>query len=66
MIDKLSNLRVLSLEGNNFSNYIPIQLCQLQNITLIDLSHNKLKGSIPSCFSNISFGLEENNGSFGL
>ncbi|KAK7349827.1 hypothetical protein VNO77_07559 [Canavalia gladiata] len=60
-MDKLSNLRVLSLGGNNFHGYIPIQLCQSNTITFIDLSHNKVNGSIPSCFSNLSFGMVQNN-----
>ncbi|TKY63516.1 LRR receptor serine/threonine-protein kinase GSO2 [Spatholobus suberectus] len=60
-IDKLSSLRVLSLGGNNFIGHIPIQLCQLQKITIMDVSRNKLKGSIPSCFNNLSFGMEEND-----
>uniref|UniRef100_A0A2N9FIK9 Uncharacterized protein n=1 Tax=Fagus sylvatica TaxID=28930 RepID=A0A2N9FIK9_FAGSY len=34
---------------------IPIQLCLLQNLNLLDLSNNNFLGPIPPCLSNITF-----------
>ncbi|KAL1207592.1 Receptor like protein 21 [Cardamine amara subsp. amara] len=53
------DIRILLLRGNNLTRYIPRQLCELSNIEVLDLSYNKLNGSIPSCLFNLSFGVEE-------
>ncbi|CAL5444142.1 unnamed protein product [Camellia sinensis] len=55
----LSNLRILLFRGNQLSGSIPIQLCQLNQINLMDLSNNYFNGSIPPCFSTITFGTIE-------
>jgi len=36
------------LAGNHFSGFIPNQLCQLNEIGLLDLSRNSFSGSIPA------------------
>ncbi|KAL1184397.1 hypothetical protein V6Z11_A01G041300 [Gossypium hirsutum] len=50
------NLRILLLGNNRFNGLIPRQLCQLRDISIMDLSNNFFSGSIPSCLSNVSFG----------
>ena len=49
------------LAGNHFSGFIPNQLCQLNEIGLLDLSRNSFSGSIPSCLGNITFGKTDVN-----
>lgn len=39
-IGSLYNLKALMLAGNHFSSFIPNQLCQLNEIGLLDLSRN--------------------------
>ncbi|KAL5749069.1 hypothetical protein ACOSP7_023672 [Xanthoceras sorbifolium] len=51
----LSNLNVLLLAGNHLEGHIPHELCRLEYMRILDLSHNKLSGSIPSCFTNMQF-----------
>ncbi|KAK3006444.1 hypothetical protein RJ639_015954 [Escallonia herrerae] len=58
-INSFSNLRVLLLGGNRFEGPIPFQLCDLRNISMIDLSSNELSGSIPSCLHGIKVGNEK-------
>ncbi|KAK2975067.1 hypothetical protein RJ640_010040, partial [Escallonia rubra] len=48
-----SNLRVLLLGENSFEGLIPLQLCDLRKISIIDLSRNELSGPIPSCLRGI-------------
>ncbi|KAL1202003.1 Receptor-like protein 1 [Cardamine amara subsp. amara] len=55
-IGKSSNLRVLLLRNNSLQSHIPEKICQLlSKVGLLDLSHNKFKGGIPSCLGNMSF-----------
>ncbi|XP_012454081.1 receptor-like protein 15 isoform X2 [Gossypium raimondii] len=49
------SLRILLLGNNRFNGLIPRQLCQLRDISIMDLS-NFFSWSIPSCLSNVSFG----------
>ncbi|TYI76193.1 hypothetical protein E1A91_D06G059500v1, partial [Gossypium mustelinum] len=48
-IANLSALRILVLRGNHFEGEIPSQICQLNLLSIVDLSQNKLSGHIPSC-----------------
>jgi hypothetical protein len=41
-------ISVLSLGHNEFHGQIPRSLCELRYVWIIDLSHNKLSGSVPS------------------
>ncbi|KAF8085554.1 hypothetical protein N665_0663s0001 [Sinapis alba] len=52
-----SQLSILLLRGNSLIGPIPRQLCDLRIIRILDLSHNKLNGFIPSCLYNLSFDL---------
>ncbi|EMS57268.1 LRR receptor-like serine/threonine-protein kinase GSO1 [Triticum urartu] len=46
-------LKVLLLKGNMFEGLIPNDICHLKYLRLLDLSHNKLSGQVPSCLSNM-------------
>ncbi|KAG2325071.1 hypothetical protein Bca52824_007799 [Brassica carinata] len=50
-------INVVLLRGNNLTGKIPIELCGLKALRMLDLSHNRLSESIPSCINNLSFGL---------
>ncbi|CAH8334646.1 unnamed protein product [Eruca vesicaria subsp. sativa] len=52
-------MRIFLLKGNNLTGSIPWKLCDMRNITLLDLSDNKLNGTIPSCLYNLTFGSRE-------
>ncbi|XP_057481193.1 receptor-like protein EIX2 [Actinidia eriantha] len=52
--DKLSFLKLLSLQSNNFSGDIPHELCRLSALQLLNLAQNNIAGNIPSCFYNFS------------
>nr|XP_023892372.1 receptor-like protein EIX2 [Quercus suber] len=45
---------ILSLRSNYFHGHIPKELCALTSLQILDLSHNKLYGSIPRCVKNFS------------
>ncbi|KAM3390692.1 hypothetical protein ACQJBY_012348 [Aegilops geniculata] len=51
----LDNIRLLSLGGNKFEGQVTPNLCELLHLRIIDLSHNKLSGSLPSCIGNFFF-----------
>ncbi|KFK41847.1 hypothetical protein AALP_AA2G178900, partial [Arabis alpina] len=53
------DMRIFLLRGNSLTGSIPVKLCDLSSIGLLDLSDNKLNGIIPSCLYNLSFGRRE-------
>ncbi|XP_028071237.1 receptor-like protein 56 [Camellia sinensis] len=55
-LDYCPTSEILLFRGNQLSGSIPIQLCQLNKMSLMDLSNNYFNGSIPPCFGNITFG----------
>ncbi|KAL5738668.1 hypothetical protein ACOSP7_031429 [Xanthoceras sorbifolium] len=57
-IGGISKLIFLLLNNNNLVGEVPIQLCQLNQLRLVDLSHNNLSGHIPHCLDKTS--LHEN------
>ncbi|ERM94422.1 probably inactive leucine-rich repeat receptor-like protein kinase At2g25790 isoform X1 [Amborella trichopoda] len=46
-------LKVLILRGN-FFDHIPLKLCQVKSLAVLDFSQNNLEGPIPPCFNNFS------------
>ncbi|XP_044968263.1 receptor-like protein 15 [Hordeum vulgare subsp. vulgare] len=54
-VRSLDNIRLLSLGGNKFEGQVTTNLCELQHLRIIDLSHNKLSGSLPSCIGSFFF-----------
>ncbi|KEH25794.1 receptor-like protein [Medicago truncatula] len=57
--ENMQQLIILSLKGNHFSGNIPIRLCYLRNIQLLDLSRNNLSEGIPTCLENFTSLLEK-------
>uniref|UniRef100_A0ACD5V8T0 Uncharacterized protein n=1 Tax=Avena sativa TaxID=4498 RepID=A0ACD5V8T0_AVESA len=51
----LSIISVLLLSNNKFGGQISPNLCHLQHLSIIDISHNILWGSIQSCIGGIPF-----------
>nr|GMD43365.1 receptor-like protein 12 [Ipomoea batatas] len=47
----------LSLSNNSFAGAIPTSLCNTSNLKVLDLSHNKLNGILPSCLFDIPLGV---------
>nr|KJB22512.1 hypothetical protein B456_004G051800 [Gossypium raimondii] len=54
LIGTLSALSVFLLKANYFIKKILIEICKLYSLSIIDLSQNKLSGSIPSCWSHLT------------
>ncbi|XP_073127432.1 receptor-like protein EIX2 [Henckelia pumila] len=52
--DALSHLIVLSVKLNDFYGTIPLSICSLQNMQVLDLSSNMISGPIPECLYNLS------------
>jgi len=55
-IQHLYQIKMLLLGGNMFEGHISAELCHLQYLNIIDLSHNRLSGSLPPCIGAIPFG----------
>lgn len=54
MGESFSRMAILSLHANKFYGHIPKELCHLTSLQILDLAHNNLSGTIPSCFSNFN------------
>ncbi|KAI9070749.1 hypothetical protein K1719_047288 [Acacia pycnantha] len=50
----LHNLIGLRLRANKLQGSIPTNLCNLQDLQILDLSRNNITGNIPPCFGNLS------------
>jgi len=53
-----SKLNFLLLKGNHITGNIPKQLCQLIDLTMLDLSDNKFSGEIPHCLGTMPFDIK--------
>ncbi|KAL3820651.1 hypothetical protein ACJIZ3_006556 [Penstemon smallii] len=47
-------LAVLSMKSNNFYGSLPLSICHLTEIQVLDISRNKFSGTIPKCLNNFS------------
>ncbi|KAK1570729.1 hypothetical protein Q3G72_006296 [Acer saccharum] len=65
-IDEDPKLGVLLLGGNHLEGHIPHELCQFMFLSILDLSRNRLNGTIPSCFTNILTWVEQRNATYGI
>ncbi|KAK0578686.1 hypothetical protein LWI29_014413 [Acer saccharum] len=50
---EVPSLGFFLLGGNHLEGIIPHELCQFKYLNILDLSRNRLNGTIPSCFTNI-------------
>ncbi|KAI9116330.1 hypothetical protein K1719_012497 [Acacia pycnantha] len=50
----LHNLQVLSMRNNHLNGSLPLDLCHLTAIQVLDLSLNNLSRQIPKCLQNLS------------
>ncbi|XP_066360128.1 cuscuta receptor 1-like [Miscanthus floridulus] len=60
-IQDLSQIKMPLSGGNRFYGQIPPSVCHLEYLNIVDLSHNKLSGSLPPCIGGISFGYLTND-----
>ena len=60
----LYQIKLLLLGGNMFEGHISAELCHLQYLNIIDLSHNRLSGSLPPCIGAIPFGYHTDDDDF--
>nr|GMD01971.1 receptor-like protein 12 [Ipomoea batatas] len=51
----LVDLIIVSLRDNQFYGELPLSLCHLKDIRVLDLSRNRIAGRIPHCVSNLTF-----------
>ena len=56
-------LMVLVLHSNKFKGSIPLELCHLDSLQILDLGNNNLSGTIPRCFGNFSSMIKQSNSS---
>ncbi|KAK2639699.1 hypothetical protein Ddye_027494 [Dipteronia dyeriana] len=47
-------MKILKLRSNNFHGLLPMELCRLSLLQIVDLAYNNLFGNIPSCINNFS------------
>ena len=47
-------LIVLCLRSSGFKGNIPLNICQISSLRILDLANNSLLGSIPNCLKNIN------------
>ncbi|KAL6844064.1 hypothetical protein ACP4OV_025737 [Aristida adscensionis] len=60
-IQWISQIKLLLLGWNRFEGQINPSICDLQQLDIIDFSHNRLSGSLPTCIGGISFGYQEDD-----
>ncbi|XP_021800206.1 LRR receptor-like serine/threonine-protein kinase FLS2 [Prunus avium] len=53
--ESMPYLQILSLRSNSFMGSIPLKLCGLPALHILDFSHNNLSGNIPHCIGNLSY-----------
>ncbi|ONH94825.1 hypothetical protein PRUPE_7G033100 [Prunus persica] len=51
--ESMPNLQILSLRSNSFTGSIPLKLCGLSALHILDFSHNNLFGNIPHCIGRV-------------
>ncbi|XP_041009731.1 receptor-like protein EIX2 [Juglans microcarpa x Juglans regia] len=52
--NSLPNLVILNLRSNQLYGRVPLSLCRLSQIQILDLSLNKIEGTIPECIYNLT------------
>nr|XP_043633236.1 receptor-like protein EIX2 [Erigeron canadensis] len=51
---KLSRLKILNLQSNNFTGEILLEICQNNALQNLNLANNNITGMIPRCFYNLT------------
>ena len=59
-------LIVLVLHSNKFNGSIPLELCHLHSLQILDLGNNNLSGTIPRCFGNFSSMIKPSTSPFSI
>ncbi|KAK8316830.1 hypothetical protein V6Z11_A13G067300 [Gossypium hirsutum] len=62
----LPKLKILLLGGNQFGGQLPVQICQMRDLHVLDLSENDLSGDIPDCVDNVTSWLDSSYGGYFL
>ncbi|OAY61320.1 receptor-like protein 7 [Manihot esculenta] len=52
------SIKMYSASNNNLTGEIPLCICSLKFLSVLDLSHNKLGGMLPECLGNFSSSLQ--------
>ncbi|XP_041009733.1 receptor-like protein EIX2 [Juglans microcarpa x Juglans regia] len=52
--NSLPNLVILNLRSNQLYGRLPLNICLLSHIQILDLSLNKIEGTIPECIYNLT------------
>ncbi|KAL5804117.1 hypothetical protein ACOSQ3_030917 [Xanthoceras sorbifolium] len=47
-------MKILKFRSNNFQGLLPMELCCLSSLQILDLAYNNLSGNIPSCINNFT------------
>ncbi|KAK8259655.1 hypothetical protein V6Z11_D13G070300, partial [Gossypium hirsutum] len=61
----LPKLNILILRGNQFEGQLPVKICQMRDLHLLDLSENDLSGDIPDCVDNVTSWLGRSENAVG-
>ncbi|XP_014492975.2 leucine-rich repeat receptor protein kinase MSP1-like [Vigna radiata var. radiata] len=54
-----TRLNILILKGNRFTGHLPEQICQFEDLSILDLSYNNFFGLIPNCLGKMPFKNDE-------
>lgn len=54
MGEGFTSLLILILRSNKFDGFLPIQLCRLTSLQILDVANNSLSGTMPGCVNNFS------------
>ncbi|RDX90097.1 Leucine-rich repeat receptor protein kinase EMS1, partial [Mucuna pruriens] len=58
IVESVQQLEILSLQVNNLFGSIPVHLCYLRRVLVLDHSRNNLSGGIPTCLRNLTAMME--------
>ncbi|KAL7210989.1 hypothetical protein ACSBR2_013972 [Camellia fascicularis] len=59
--ETITELRMLRLRSNSFSEIIPQQWCNLPYLHILDLANNNISGVIPNCLHNLTVLVYDNS-----